>query len=367
MDPRIAKMRSGSYLLTMGQLSSAVTQIGDLAWSIYSGGLTQTGKALGKSVVRKSAITKKDIGIDKIAQEFTEVPGASKILDRVFTLSGLNYIDSLGKEALINSTIGRYQKQAKKGKFSSSLQERLDEAFSEKELPKVIEDLKSGNITDDIKYLAHYTLSDFQPVSLSEMPEYYLKSPNGRIMYMLKSYQIKQFNVIRDEAFKKMNQGKTAKEKTEGVRRLIYLASVLMLTGMTSDKIKNFMYGREQELDEMVTDNLLRLFGFNKYLVYVQKRYKNWAYTALKFMAPPVFLLNPLFESAMQDLDKFYRTKKKGEKYKIPEDVKTVKNLPLIGKFYYEYFGPGKEYNMKRKEEKQKKGKKKKRKFYGRE
>ena len=367
MDPRIAKMRSGSYLLTMGQLSSAVTQIGDLAWSIYSGGLTQTGKALGKSVVRKSAITKKDIGIDKIAQEFTEVPGASKILDRVFTLSGLNYIDSLGKEALINSTIGRYQKQAKKGKFSSSLQERLDEAFSEKELPKVIEDLKSGNITDDIKYLAHYTLSDFQPVSLSEMPEYYLKSPNGRIMYMLKSYQIKQFNVIRDEAFKKMNQGKTAKEKTEGVRRLIYLASVLMLTGMTADKIKNFMYGREQELDEMVTDNLLRLFGFNKYLVYVQKRYKNWAYTALKFMAPPVFLLNPLFESAMQDLDKFYRTKKKGEKYKIPEDVKTVKNLPLIGKFYYEYFGPGKEYNMKRKEEKQKKGKKKKRKFYGRE
>ena len=360
MDPRIAKMRSGSYLLTMGQLSSAVTQIGDLAWSIYSGGLTQTGKALGKSVVRKSAITKKDIGIDKIAQEFTEVPGASKILDRVFTLSGLNYIDSLGKEALINSTIGRYQKQARKGKFSSSLQERLDEAFSEKELPKVIEDLKSGNITDDIKYLAHYTLSDFQPVSLSEMPEYYLKAPNGRIMYMLKSYQVKQFNVIRDEAFKKMNQGKTAKEKTEGVRRLIYLASVLMLTGMTADKIKNFMYGREQELDEMVTDNLLRLFGFNKYLVYVQKRYKNWAYTALKFMAPPVFLLNPLFESAMQDLDKFYRTKKKGEKYKIPEDVKTVKNLPLIGKFYYEYFGPGKEYNMKRKEKEQKKGKKKK-------
>ena len=360
MDSRIAKMRSGSYLLTMGQVSSSVTQIGDMAWSVYSSGLPQTSKALGKSIVRKSVITKKDIGIDKIAQEFTEVPGASKILDTVFTLSGLNYIDSLGKESLINSTLAVYQKQAKKEKFSSSLQDRLNEAFDKKELPKVIEDLKSGNITDDIKYLAHYTLSDFQPVSLSEMPEWYLKAPNGRIMYMLKSYTLKQFDVIRNESFKKMNEGKTAKEKAEGVRRLIYLASVLMLTGMSADKIKNFMYGREQEFDEMIGDNLLRIFGFNKYLVYVQKRYKNWAYTALKFLAPPVFLLNPLFESAMQDLDKYFRLRKKGKPFKIPQDVKSIKNLPLFGKFYYEYFGVGKEYNMKRKEKEKKKKRKRK-------
>ena len=367
MDPRMAKMRSGSYLLTMGQLSSAVTQIGDMAWSIYSSGLADTGKALGKSIVRKSDLTRQDIGIEKIAQEFTETDKASKILDTVFTLSGLKYIDSLGKETLINSTINKYQRQAKKGKFSSSLQDRLDEAFSKKELPKVIEDLKSGNITDDIKYLAHYTLSDFQPVSLTEMPEFYLNAPNGRIMYMLKTYTIKQFDVARNEAFKKMKDGKTAKEKAEGVRRLIYLSSVLMLTGMTADSIKNYMYNREQEFDEMIGDNLLRLVGFQKYLLWHFRRYKNVAFTAIKAIVPPVGIFNPLYESFIRDLDKFQRTKRKGEEYKIPGDTETIKNLPLIGRLYYNYFGNGEKFHAKRKEKEQKKGKKKKRKFYGRE
>ena len=360
MDPRMAKMRSGSYLLTMGQLSSAVTQIGDMAWSIYSSGLADTGKALGKSIVRKSDLTRQDIGIEKIAQEFTETDKASKILDTVFTLSGLKYIDSLGKETLINSTINKYQRQAKKGKFSSSLQDRLDEAFSKKELPKVIEDLKSGNITDDIKYLAHYTLSDFQPVSLTEMPEFYLNAPNGRIMYMLKTYTIKQFDVARNEAFKKMKNGKTAKEKAEGVRRLIYLSSVLMLTGMTADSIKNYMYNREQEFDEMIGDNLLRLVGFQKYLLWHFRRYKNVAFTAIKAIVPPVGVFNPLYESFIRDLDKFQRTKRKGEEYKIPGDTETIKNLPLIGRLYYNYFGNGEKFHAKRKEKEQKKGKKKK-------
>lgn len=360
MDPRLAKMRSRSYLFTMGQLSSAVTQIGDLAWSIYSGSLTETGKALGRSAVGKSKITRKDIGIEKIAQEFTEVDSASKILDTVFTLTGLKYIDALGKESLINSTLSEYQKQAKKGKFSSSLQDRLNEAFDKKELPKVIEDLKSGNITDDIKYLAHYTLSDFQPVSLTEMPEFYLKAPNGRIMYMLKSYTLKQFDVIRNEAFKKMNEGKTAKEKAEGVKRLIYLTSVLMLTGMSADKIKNYMYSREQDFDELVGDNLLKLFGLQKYLIWVQRRYRNLGWTAVKALIPPVGVFNPVFEAFVRDLYKVEKSINKNERLEIPGDLESVKNIPIFGRFYYNYFGNGKKFHAKRKEKEKKKKRKRK-------
>ena len=360
MDPRMAKMRNTAYLFTMGQLSSAVTQIGDMAWSIYNAGLPQTTKALGKSIIGKSSLTRKDIGIEKIAQEFTETDKAHKVLDKVFTLTGLKYIDSLGKESLINSTLAQYQKQARKGKFSSKLQERLNEAFDKKELPKVIADLKSGEVTDDIKYLAHYTLSDFQPVSLTEMPEFYLKAPNGRVMYMLKTYTIKQFDVVRNEAFKKMNEGKTVKEKAEGVRRLIYLASVLMLTGMSADKIKNYMYGREQEFDEMVGDNLLRLVGFQKYLLWHFRRYKNVAWTTVKAIIPPIGVFNPVVEGFVRDLDKYQRTKKKGEEFKIPGDTESVKNIPIVGRLYYNYFGNGEKFHAKRKEKEQKKSKKKK-------
>ena len=362
MDPRMAKTRNTAYLFTMGQLSSAVTQIGDLAWSIYNAGVMETGRSLGKSAVGKSILTRKDIGIEKIAQEFTETDKAHKILDTVFTLTGLKYIDSLGKESLINATISKYQKQARKGKFSSKLQERLDEAFDKKELPKVIADLKSGEVTDDIKYLAHYILSDFQPVSLTEMPEFYLKAPNGRVMYMLKTYTMKQYDIIRNESFKKMKEGKTVKEKAEGLRRLIYLASVLMLTGMSSDKIKNYLYGREQEFDEMISDNMLRLVGFQKYLLWHFRRYKNVAWTTVKALVPPVGVFNPVFESFIRDLDKYQRTKKKGEEFKIPGDTESVKNIPIVGRLYYNYFGNGEKFHAKRKEkETKKKGKKKKR------
>ena len=359
MDPRMAKMRNRSYLFTMGQLSSAVTQIGDMAWSIYNAGLLQTTKALGKSIVGKSTVTRKDIGIEKIAQEFTETDKAHKALDTVFTLTGLKYIDSLGKESLINSTIAKYQAQARKGKFSSKFQERLDEAFDKKELPKVIADLKSGEVTDDIKYLAHYVLSDFQPVSLTEMPEFYLKAPNGRIMYMLKTYTIKQFDIIRNEAFKKMKEGKTAKEKAEGVRRLIYLTSVLMLTGMSADAIKNYMYNREQEFDEMIGDNLLKLFGLHKYLIWVQRRYRNLGWTLLKAIIPPIGVFNPVFEAFMRDLYKYERTQKKGEEFKIPGDTESVKNIPIVGRLYYNYFGNGEKFHAKRKEKEAKKKPKK--------
>lgn len=359
MDPKYAKMRNRAYLVTMGQLSSAVTQIGDMAWSIYNAGLLQTTKALAKSAVGKSSVTRKDIGIEKIAQEFTETDKVHEVLDTVFTLTGLKYIDALGKESLINSTIAQYQKQARKGKFNSRFQERLDEAFDKKELPQVIADLKSGEVTDNIKYLAHYVLSDFQPVSLTEMPEFYLKAPNGRIWYMLKTYTIKQFDVIRNEAFKKMNEGKTVLEKAEGLRRLIYLASVLMLTGMSSDKIKNYMYGREQEFDEMVGDNLLRLVGLQKYLLWHIRRHKNLAITFGKGIFPPVSINSPVLEAFIRDIDKYQRTQKKGEEFKIPGDTESVKNIPIVGRLYYNYFGNGEKFHAKRKEKEAKKKPKK--------
>lgn len=353
MDPRVASLRSSSYLFTMGQLSSAITQIGDFAWSIYNAGMLETLKATGRSAIQKSEVTRKDIGIEKIAQEFTETDSFSKILDNVFTATGLKYIDSLGKESLINATIAKYRKQAVKGKFSPQLQDRLNDAFAKEEIPQVIQDLKDGKVTDNILYLAHYTISDFQPVSLTEMPEYYLKAPNGRIMYMLKTYTVKQLNVLRDEAFRKMYEGKTKKEKAEGVRRLIYLAGVLMMTGITSDSLKNFLYKREQDFSEMVGDNLLRLVGFQKYLIWHYRRYKNVGYTVLKAVIPPVGVFNPVFEAFVRDLDRSVNKKD----FKIPEDLESPKNIPIVGRLYYNYFGNGAKFHAKRKEKEKKKNK----------
>ena len=55
--------------------------------------------------------------------------------------------------------------------------------------------------------LLYSRLLDFQPVALSEMPEYYLKAGNGRVFYMLKTYTLKQMDVFRKEVWHTMKNG----------------------------------------------------------------------------------------------------------------------------------------------------------------
>ena len=86
----------------------------------------------------------------------------------------------------------------------------------------------------------------------------------------------------------------------------------------------------------------------------------------MKAVIPPVSIFNPVFEAFIRDLDRFYNNKKKGKDFKIPGDLVSTRNIPLIGKLYYNYMGRGAEFHAKRREKGKKKKIKTKRKPYGR-
>src|SRR3989338_1816625 len=96
----------------MGSVISAITQLGDLAFAIYKGGVVQTVKAFTKAILGKSQITRADIGIQKIAQEFQDSARSANAVSKVFKLVGLEKLDALGKESVINASISRYRKLA---------------------------------------------------------------------------------------------------------------------------------------------------------------------------------------------------------------------------------------------------------------
>lgn len=307
-----------SYIDTMGSITSAITQIGDLAFALYRGGITETAKAAGRAVVNKSKITRADIGIEKIAQEFEDASRSAKAVDTVFTIIGLKKLDQIGKETLINASIGKARKLAEKP--TDEFMRRLQAVFGN-ETEQVIKDLKAGETTENVKMLAFSDLLDFQPAALSEMPEQYLKGGNGRIFYMLKTYTVKLLDVYRNEVFQVIKEN-----PVQGMKNLMYLTGALLAMNVTADEIKDFILGRETSWKDRTIDNILKLAGFSKFTIY-KAREEGIGSAAAKTILPP-----------FKFIDSVYKDLNQAEEV---SQLQTIDSIPVGGKLYYWWFGKG--------------------------
>lgn len=329
------------YIFSMGNPFSAITQIGDFAFTLYRNGIFNTMVGLKKSL-SGNKISREDLGISKIAQEFESDSKTSKLVDKVFKLVGLEHIDSLGKETFINGALNRLQNEAKEAianpktsktaKFYNNLRTIFgDESY------EVLQDLSKGNVTDNVKYLLFSEISDFQPISLAEMPEVYLTSGNGRIFYMLKTYSIKLIDVYRNEVFR---QFKTNPKL--GLQNLIRLTFFVSLLGVGADGLKDLLMGREFDFEATFLDNILKLAMFSEYKLGESKK-EGIGKSALALMLPPTNVLDDLYKDVLDE--KLYSGEKPISK------MRTFRNVPAIGKLYYWWFGGG--LDVKEKEFKQ--------------
>lgn len=197
----VSWLKNGSYIYLMGSPISAITQIGDLAFSLAKNGYYRTGVSLAKSLVNKPLLTKEDLGIDNIAHEFESKSRSSNAVRLVFKAVGLSWMDNIGKQVFVESAYKRLRKEAKANK--PKFQKMMQEIFGE-EAKAARNDLLEGNLTDNVKMLLYSELSTFQPVSLAEMPVGYLRGGNLRAFYMLKTYTIKQIDAYRTQVFDKI-------------------------------------------------------------------------------------------------------------------------------------------------------------------
>lgn len=319
----ITTFKNFSYMASMGSPISAITQIQDLAFSLYKNGYYNSWMG-----ATHKEITKQDIGIENIADEFTDPSKSSKALTKLFKVIGLDAMDAFGKETLINGAWLRLQKAADKN--DPKLVKMLEDAF-DKDAPRVLKDFQEGNITDDVKYVLFSELADFQPIALSEMPEYYAKGGNMRIFYMLKSYTIKQLDVYHNEVFRNMK-----KDPVGSMKNLLKLTVALAVLGVTADTIKDMLLGRKTKLEDMVVDNMLRLVGFSKWQIYKSKQ-DGFFETLLSSILPPI----PFVDDIWKD---FFS---KAEQKKPLSKKRIWQRLPLVGKFYYWWFGGGKDIKQK--------------------
>jgi hypothetical protein len=195
-------------------------------------------------------------------------------------------------------------------------------------------------MTENIKLLAFNELSDVQPVSLMEMPQAYLDNPNGRIFFALKSWSIKQLDILRRDALQKM-ASKDRKTQAEGLKTMMQFGLVVLPAQASFQEVREVMRGspmsEPEELFDRVVDQAISssVVVGNKYMA--EKATENPITTVLGGFAPAAGRLG----------DKGYQAIKDGEVAPI------IKLLPWLGDLSYNWFGGG----MEKKEERKRKDK----------
>ncbi|MCC7514538.1 MAG: hypothetical protein IT212_07580 [Bacteroidia bacterium] len=288
INPIMGSLKNISYADILGDVRNAISQLADIGISAGLRGYRSTGKALVKVAFGKSDIKMKEIIGEDLLHEFGDNNSTHKVITNLLRWSGFHKADRIGKEVIMNSSIYKMQKDARKlkaraesGKGLSGAQKyerdvfikNLSEYFLTKaERAKVINDLISGKITPEIKKLAYNKLLDVQPIAKSEMPQLYNKTPALRMFYSLKSYQLKVFDVYRNEVFSHFGKNSTPASRMFGAKKLTKLMVSMAVAGATIDELLDLMSGRKTPLSDRVAFGFMKIMGANPYIANVAKK-----------------------------------------------------------------------------------------------
>jgi len=334
-------LRDLGYGGTIANPLSAVTQIGDLGSAAAIKGPVNTAIGLARSIVGKQRITLDDIGLaEEISREFSDPSKFASALNAGLKYSGFKRLDRLGKETLINASLRKNMGWAKSKKGIAKLREKYGQFFGD-EFDDLVLDLKNKQITERVKVMSFSDLTEFQPVTLSELPEAYLRGQKTRLLYMLKSFTLKQYDILRREVGQKLL---TKGKRVEGVKNLAALTTYLAASNVTSSVIKDILQGKEVDV-ESIPDRaifgVLGVYGINKYST---ERYFSQGKVVEGFaniVAPPSNLIESLFELPQE-------MAKKDPNYE-EAIARMIKPLPIVGKLAYQWIFGGMEKDAEKK------------------
>jgi RNA polymerase sigma-70 factor, ECF subfamily len=266
MNQAMTLVRNVTNAALLGQVASAATQIGDSLASVYHWGLGPTLQGVVQTVRGKSVVTPKELGlVNHLAEELSDRSASGKVLHNVLRYSGFQAIDLFAKQVNMNAALAKARGQARSAKGQVALAEKYGYAF-EGEMPQLIADLQANALTPRTQRLAFETLSDIQPISRAELPQAYLEHPNGRLLYQLKTYMLKQADIVRRDAYDNIASGEP-KKMAAGLKNLGALATLYAFSNVPGDAIKDWLSGREVDVlsTPALVENVFKTFGLNRY------------------------------------------------------------------------------------------------------
>ena len=320
-----------THLLFLGSPTSAITQLGDYAYSLHQNSINETLRAVGKS-----SWTLNDVYLitNAISWDFNEkdsinkkgIPeGLQKTLDKTFDITGFRAMDAKAKATFLTATANRFRKtlNGPDSQKKFDLIQKIQETQGFMQATRTIADLKAGKKSDNVAEILFYELGEIAPLTQSDLPYLYNMHPNARVLYALKSYTIKQFNYARRRGFAKIFSGNKGQVK-DGFRDLLSLTAALALANVPADIIKDVMLNRDiDSFDNVVLDNLWRLLGMNSYQqVQLERDGPGTLLQELTVNPPLVDIMDALYKDITQ------------ANIPLTADSKSTKYLPVFGRLY---------------------------------
>jgi hypothetical protein len=326
-------LRSITNTVLLGNPMSALIQLGDQFVNIYRYG-GDGGKAILESILGRTVTNIDDFGLAKyMATDIADVKSAAKGMQDVFMRwSGFRAVDRFGKNSLLQGAWNKATRLARSEKGVKAFKKEWGETFGD-EFDSLVNDLQSGKVTENVKLLLWNELSGSQPISLSDMPQQYLAAPNGRVLYQLRSFTLKQIQLLQDSVTDEVKKGNYAQA---GKNALAYTAAVGGGNAAVQE-LRNVGRGRDFDLDRLPDHVLNYLLSTALTSKYAMDRFSEGDVRgAVEASVMPPFrvlgdVANDVFDIGGAVLE--------GKEI----DPKDFRRVPGLGDLYYNLFGGGAE------------------------
>ena len=212
---------------------AAALQLTEIGHSFAFNGVGTTVHAIARSMMPANAnrITVNNIGMmDTIAAELNgDLTKTSKWLGKAMKWTGFKSTDRYGKNIYLDAANLKTQKQLMSNKGRHNFERKWSTVdpdtglenntgvFTPDEIAKIKDDLDNGVVaglregeSPELALLSFHELSGIQPLTLSQLPEGMLANPNLRFMYTLKSFSLKQADIIRTKMVGEWKKGNAA-------------------------------------------------------------------------------------------------------------------------------------------------------------
>jgi hypothetical protein len=189
--------------IALGQLKNTVMQVADIVQAFGHHGIRNTTKAILGN--RKFKID--ELNLDRtITADLETMSRSGQFMRRVLQASGFARTDLIGKAVHVNARYNKLAKQLQTEGGQRSFDKKWGQYYG-KDLEQLKRELAAGDITPLTKEHMFAELADIQPIVPSEMPVKYLENPYYRLGYTLKSWAVKQLNVINERIIRAAKRG----------------------------------------------------------------------------------------------------------------------------------------------------------------
>ena len=317
-------LRNTIYATTIVNPYSTITQLGDLALNAYRNGVINTVSPFGPKIKLK------EFGLNDMASEFTDAGAMKGAMDKLFTVTGFKKLDIALKENNIRGAF-RQARSELQNKNSKAYKKFIEDnkPFFENETDDLVDAIRRGDSkNENVRHYLFSRLTKTQPITLSEMPAAYLNSKKGRLAYALKTFFVKQLDVLREDIVQKLAKRETTKE---GVQNAIRFGMLFGGGTAAVNMTKDVMLGRPVEIKDELMDVGMQMLGVSRYAIYKGSS-DGLAGLGAAVLAPPMPIINEAFKVILAE-DK--------EKALEKQSKELLRYIPIAGKDIYWRLGPG--------------------------